>query len=123
MRSGFLARPVLVLIITRPLRHDFRVLISIMSNRLFTITAPGTPNRQPQLLGKFYTSDPAPLSTAEKNLICQHLGITFRTFEDGLLFEPTAWACDDALIGRSPDYTLIDGRRLWIYRPDEPLPV
>jgi hypothetical protein len=93
-----------------------------MSNPLFTITTPGRPNQPSRLLGKFYTSDPTPLSTAEKHLLCQHLGVTFR-IEDGLLFERTAWSCEDALIGRTPDYTLIDGRKLWIYRPDEPLPV
>jgi hypothetical protein len=91
-----------------------------MSNTFFTITTPEAPNRPPQLLGRFYTSDPAPLSTALKYLICKHLGVTFSAFEDGPLF--VTGGCDHALIGRPPDYTLIDGRKLWIYRPDEPLP-
>jgi hypothetical protein len=91
-----------------------------MSNTFFTITTPEGPNRPPQLLGSLYTSDPAPLSTAEKYLICKHLGVNFNAFEEGPLFETRP--CGDTIIGRLPDYTLIDGRKLWIYRPEEPLP-
>ena len=93
-----------------------------MLNPLYTISTTEAQNQPSRLLGKFFTSSRDPLSTAEKFLICKHLGVTFSAFEDGPLFEPTASGYSDATIGRPPDYTLIDGRKLWIYRPDEPLP-
>lgn len=90
-----------------------------MSNPLFTLTTPGEAHRAPELLGKFYTSDNSPLSSAEKDLICKHLNLAF---DDGLLFEATALACGDVLIGRPPDYTTKEGRKFWIYRRNEQLP-
>jgi len=72
-----------------------------------------------KLRGKFYSNDPSDLSTAEKHLICHHLGFLL---EDDILFEPTAWSLNDVLMGRSPDYTTKSGRKFWIYRPDERLP-
>jgi hypothetical protein len=89
-----------------------------MSNPLFTVSAPER-KRASKLLGKFYTNDLAPLSRGEKHLICEHLNLAF---EGELLFEATAWACSDAVIGRPPDYTLTTGRKFWIYRPDRQLP-
>jgi hypothetical protein len=88
-----------------------------MSNPLFTVSAPER-HRAPKLLGKFYTNDLAPLSRGEKHLICEHLNLAF---EDELFFEATALACSEAAIGRPPDYTLINGRKFWIYRPDQQL--
>jgi len=100
-------------------RRHISGVISRMSNPLFIVTTPGERHRQPQLLGRFYTSDHSPLSTAEKHLICNRLNVAF---EDGLLFESTALACGDALIGRAPDCTLPNGRKFWVYRPDERMP-
>src|SRR5258708_5565523 len=91
---------------------------NFMSNPLFTVSTPER-HRAPKLLGKFYTNDLASLSRGEKHLICEHLNLAF---EDELLFEATAWACSDAVIGRPPDYTLTNGRKFWIYQSDQQLP-
>jgi hypothetical protein len=86
-----------------------------MSNPLFAVRKLG----EMELRGRFYSTDPSELSIAEKHLICQHLGFYL---EDDILFEPTAWSLGEALIGRSPDLTMRNGRQFWIYRPDEQLP-
>jgi hypothetical protein len=72
-----------------------------------------------ELRGKFYSSDPSELSIADRHLICQCLGFYL---ENDILFENTARACGELIIGRGPDITTGSGRKFWVYGPDEQLP-
>ncbi len=73
-----------------------------------------------ELRGRFYASGFGPPSPAEKMAICRHLGITLTP---DTLFERTWKTAEESFLRPEPDFISESGRRFWVYRLDQQLPV
>jgi hypothetical protein len=91
-------------------------LLILMAHQLWTVRRPG----ESELRGRFFASGVGPISPAEKKEICPLLGITLRP---DTLFERTWKSADESFLPPEPDFTSENGRRFWVYRLDQQLPV
>jgi hypothetical protein len=87
-----------------------------MAHQLWTVRRPG----ESELRGRFFASGVGPISPAEKKEICPLLGITLRP---DTLFERTWKSADESFLPPEPDFTSENGRRFWVYRLDQQLPL
>ena len=87
-----------------------------MAHQFWTVRLPG----ESRIQGRFYASGGGPISSADKIEICHRLGIWLRP---DTLFEPTLKSADESSLPPEPDFVGENGRRFWVYRMDQPLPV
>ena len=73
-----------------------------------------------ELRGRFFASESGPPSPADKMAICPLLGITLTP---DTLFERTWKSADESFLPPEPDFISESGRRFWVYRLDQQLPV
>jgi hypothetical protein len=71
-------------------------------------------------MGRFYTSDSGAILPGEKAEICKRLG---KSLMPDTLFEGTGWGADESFLRPQPDFTSENGRKFWVYRMDQQLPV
>jgi hypothetical protein len=73
-----------------------------------------------ELRGRFFVSESGPISPADKKEICPILGITLTP---DTLFERTWKSAEESFLPPEPDFISESGRRFWVYRMDEQLPI
>jgi hypothetical protein len=87
-----------------------------MAHQLWTVRS----LREFELLGRFFASESGPPSDADKREICTRLGITLTR---DTLFETTGRSADENFLRSKSYFTGENGRRFWVYRMYERLPI
>ena len=87
-----------------------------MAHQLWTVRIPG----ESELKGRFFASGVGPISSAEKKEISPLLGISLTP---ETLFEGTGRSADESFLPPEPDFRGENGRKFWVYRTNDPLPV
>ena len=87
-----------------------------MAHRLWTVRRPGESRSR----GRFYASGGGPISSVDKIEICHRLGIWLTP---DTLFEPAFKSVDESVLPEEPDFVGENGRKFWVYRMDQQLPV
>jgi len=73
-----------------------------------------------ELRGRFFASGSGPPSPVDKMAICHILGISLTP---DTLFEATLQSADKSFLPPEPDFVGENGRKFWVYRMDQQLPV
>jgi hypothetical protein len=87
-----------------------------MAHQLWIVRRSG----ESELRGLFYASGLGPISRVEKMVICRLLRISLTRHT---LFERTWKNADESFLPPEPDFTSENGRKFWVNRLDQQLPV
>ena len=87
-----------------------------MAHQLWTVRRLG----ELELQGRFFASESGLHSDADKMAICRVLGISLTP---DTLFEGTGRSADESFLRSRSYFTGENGRKFWVYRMDEQLPI
>jgi hypothetical protein len=73
-----------------------------------------------KLRDRFYSTDSGPIAPTDKFEICRRLGITLTP---DTLFETSFSGADESFFKSEPYFTGENGRKFWVYRMDDQLPI